>query len=858
MFKRIAVLRCGLGAYTVSLALVAAPYPALAQSVEDLRAEIQALRKENAALRERDRLAKENAALRKRLAPSPAPVTGAPVLRSPSAVEPSPREAHAADVPMKAPVPVVAAPSWAGFYFGGGVSREQRKTTQGGATVVSTNGTTTNTDVRSLDLEQFASAGHVLGGWLWQYGRFIAGLEGDYYFGGRTSKDPRYLVPEGCSAGVMQTGNFGCGAAAAFGSFQTRGHIRGIAGWEFTPRFMGFVAGGLAIGELGAGGIQAGGILASSPANPSAGSISSTYGSRMLYGYSWGGGVQAKLNESLVGRLEYVRDQYNGPGQPSITSTNTAGASSVTVTTNPQNVRIVNQALRASLIYRFDPNVPFYEATQRDFAAYGHWQGSSNAFAGFYAGVGVSQNNYDYAMTNSRTLTINDSNTPGVDISERTDLTLDGGKVAKNFMLGYRYQLGRVLVGVEREFVRGSRKDLDTFPGTGQFGSAGRDFICYSQFAPDIVCIGLNTTTGSVETRGRLRFVGGVEITPSLMAFAGYGRAYGRASGTSGGAQGIVWDFGGGAPLVGAATVTRRQSNDITGHTFGGGIEFKAMENLIFRADYWRDHYTWNAIVCGGAGFGGTTGNITVNSFAACSTPIKIRNEAFQASVIYQFWNPQGSGAASAPAFLLPQLIGGYNWTGFYAGAHGGYGWSHDGNRNLDGDGWLAGAQVGYNHQVNQLVFGVEADGSFTFIRGEIAGPGTGSQPRVFREEIEGLATLAGRLGYAWNNTLLYGKGGAAWVGNHLQFSENGAGNAREWSVGWVAGVGFEYGISPGLSFKLEYNHLNFGTRGYTFEACNNCGATVPFDVNLEQSINVVKFGLNYRLWQPAQVIARY
>jgi opacity protein-like surface antigen len=300
----------------------------------------------------------------------------------------------------------------------------------------------------------------------------------------------------------------------------------------------------------------------------------------ILYGYSWGGGVQAKLNESLVGRLEYLRDQYNGPGQPSVASTNSAGTSSVTVTSNPQNVRIVNQALRASLIYRFDPNVPFYEAAQRDFAAFGRWQGSSNAFAGFYAGVGVSQNNYDYAMTNSRTLTIDDSNTPGIDISERTDLTLDGGKVAKNFMLGYRYQLGRLLVGVEREFVRDSRKDLDKFPGTGEFASPGGDFHLLSPVRTRPVCIGLTTTIGGVGDRGRLRFVGGVEITPSLMAPAGYGRAYGRANGISPERK-ASFDDAAAVALAGAATVTRR-CRTISGHTFGGGIEFKATENLIF------------------------------------------------------------------------------------------------------------------------------------------------------------------------------------------------------------------------------------------------------------------------------------
>ncbi len=273
--------------------------------------------------------------------------------------------------------------------------------------MVPTLGPTPRTPTASIKLST-GSSGHILGGWLWQYDRVIFGVEGDYVFGGRSGKDgPRYLVPENCSAGVIQTGNFGCASGATFGgSFQTRGHIRAIAGWEFTPRFMGFLAGGLAIGELGPGGIQVGGIIVDNPSPVSAGSVTSTYGRRTLYGYSWGGGVQAKLNESLVGRLEYLRDEYAGPGQTSVVSTNTSGSGIITATSNPQNMRITNETLRASLIYPFDPNVPFYEAAQRDFAQFGRWQGSGNAFAGFYAGVGLSQNNYDYRMTNNRTLTI--------------------------------------------------------------------------------------------------------------------------------------------------------------------------------------------------------------------------------------------------------------------------------------------------------------------------------------------------------------------------------------------------------------------------------------------------------------------
>ena len=57
----------------------------------------------------------------------------------------------------------------------------------------------------------------------------------------------------------------------------------------------------------------------------------------------------------------------------------------------------------------------------------------------------------------------------------------------------------------------------------------------------------------------------------------------------------------------------------------------------------------------------------------------------------------------------------GYNWSGFYIGAHGGGGWSDrcfsflgvaDGCH--DADGWVGGGQIGFNMQSGQFVFGVE------------------------------------------------------------------------------------------------------------------------------------------------------
>src|SRR6516165_1106989 len=67
----------------------------------------------------------------------------------------------------------------------------------------------------------------------------------------------------------------------------------------------------------------------------------------------------------------------------------------------------------------------------------------------------------------------------------------------------------------------------------------------------------------------------------------------------------------------------------------------------------------------------------------------------------------EGADVSGGPAYLppAPPLPFVYNWTGFYAGAHGGVGWS-------DGDGggstgFIGGGQVGFNYQINQWVLGV-------------------------------------------------------------------------------------------------------------------------------------------------------
>ena len=127
---------------------------------------------------------------------------------------------------------------------------------------------------------------------------------------------------------------------------------------------------------------------------------------------------------------------------------------------------------------------------------------------------------------------------------------------------------------------------------------------------------------------------------------------------------------------------------------------------------------------------------------------------------------------SKSPPYVAPL----YDWTGLYLGGHGGAGWSSATVRDptgvtfappgtgvsISGDGWLGGVQLGYNHQLGAWVFGIEGDLSYTDIRGSTTSPfGVDISNRL-----NWVATVSGRLGIAWDRTLLYAKAGAAFAEN--------------------------------------------------------------------------------------------
>jgi outer membrane immunogenic protein len=168
---------------------------------------------------------------------------------------------------------------------------------------------------------------------------------------------------------------------------------------------------------------------------------------------------------------------------------------------------------------------------------------------------------------------------------------------------------------------------------------------------------------------------------------------------------------------------------------------------------------------------------------------------------------------APAPVVYAP------NWTGFYIGGHIGYGWSkqtgvESGGTLFLGDnklkGGVAGVHAGYNWQFNQVVVGVEGDVSGTFgnkwsslvcTTNACGGSGT-----FMKGEMHGLASIRGRLGWAFNNSwMIYATGGWGWGWSKGQIFSNTSIDVHSRTLsGGVWGGGIEWKYNPNLSFRLE------------------------------------------------------
>ena len=168
-----------------------------------------------------------------------------------------------------------------------------------------------------------------------------------------------------------------------------------------------------------------------------------------------------------------------------------------------------------------------------------------------------------------------------------------------------------------------------------------------------------------------------------------------------------------------------------------------------------------------------------------------------------------GARYAKAPAYAEPL----FNWTGFYVGGHVGGAWTNEqfintGNGAPFADlspgqgfrqrnsGVMGGAQIGYNWQANNYVFGMEGTISGLDNKGTVVNTAFGAADDIFTWRANVLATVVGRAGFAVQNNLFYIKGGYAGVNNRLSVVDNvanpstGSGGQTHWHNGWTVGAG--------------------------------------------------------------------
>jgi outer membrane immunogenic protein len=104
---------------------------------------------------------------------------------------------------------------------------------------------------------------------------------------------------------------------------------------------------------------------------------------------------------------------------------------------------------------------------------------------------------------------------------------------------------------------------------------------------------------------------------------------------------------------------------------------------------------------------------------------------------------------------------------------------------------------------------------------------------------------VTGRLGYAFGQALIYGKGGYAFYYGHGDTTTGIPGFAVGRTgafTGWSAGGGIEHKITSAWSVKAEYLHFDFGSENATLSGGG--GGVFPFKNQL--TADTVKLGVNY------------
>ena len=210
---------------------------------------------------------------------------------------------------------------------------------------------------------------------------------------------------------------------------------------------------------------------------------------------------------------------------------------------------------------------------------------------------------------------------------------------------------------------------------------------------------------------------------------------------------------------------------------------------------------------------------------------------------------------------VKPVQADNYDWSGFYIGGHVDDAWSKTGGSTVNtatgvvaaadssASQWHGGLQLGYDAMLpSRIVVGLAADvssGNITTTTTTDAAGTSADRTTVFDSE-----TVRGRLGYAFDNLLLYGTGGWAWSSDQfvrtqltgtLNLATAGTEEAaNKYLGGWTVGGGAAFALAQNWNLFAEYRRTGF----------RSSTVALPFSqlsTTSTSSATTITMGVNYK-----------
>jgi len=190
------------------------------------------------------------------------------------------------------------------------------------------------------------------------------------------------------------------------------------------------------------------------------------------------------------------------------------------------------------------------------------------------------------------------------------------------------------------------------------------------------------------------------------------------------------------------------------------------------------------------------------------------------------------SGQGVQPPTSYPAASPTYLWNGTYLGIYGGYNSLNADLTNLPNissvGGLITGGYLGYNHQLSDnWVTGLEGTLGISSASGNNSG---------ITVDQDWEASLRARMGFAFENSMIYGLAGFA--GSDVNASSATASDNNV-LLGWQIGAGLETFLTDQITGRVEYDYTDYHGREFSLGASGS--------PNIDLGGHTIKLGVGFK-----------